>query len=391
MKTNHLLIAFLFFATLLPACVAKEAPIAVPEGTPVVLENREDSTIDKDEHEQAKAALHDLLDQEVKKQNIPGMVMAERLADGTVIWDTSGTISPSGSEHWNANTQSLIASVTKTFTAVVVMQLVEEGKLSLDDTVDVWFPEQPNGDEITVRMLLSHTSGLANYQTTFGTEIAKWTRAWTPEELIAEANKSGPVGKPGSRVAHYSNTNYIMLGRIIEKITGNSWAHEVESRIINPLDLKDTTFVDEDEWKGVVVPGFKRTPDGYLSSYEFPWYPHSSTAWAAGGMVSSVSDLMTFASALFDGKLVSMETLAMMAQPVGKEGQRAWALGGGVMEVAGRKAFAMGGSTTGYRAFIVGIPESKLVVTALVNADEGNVIAPSMAALKYMSQSIASK
>jgi CubicO group peptidase (beta-lactamase class C family) len=104
-------------------------------------------------------------------------------------------------------------------------------------------------------------------------------------------------------------------------------------------------------------------------------------------MVSTASDLMTFASALFDGKLVSRETLAIMTKPVGTEGQRAWALGGGVVEVAGRKGFGMGGDTTGYHAFFIGILDSKLVVTALVNTEEGNVISPSMAALQqYISQ-----
>jgi hypothetical protein len=102
--------------------------------------------LEVDEHTQAKAALQNLLDQQVKKQNILGMVMAVRLADGTVIWDTSGYTSPSGKERWTANTPSLIASVTKTFTAVVVMQLIEEGKLSLDDPVDTWFHDQPNGN-----------------------------------------------------------------------------------------------------------------------------------------------------------------------------------------------------------------------------------------------------
>jgi D-alanyl-D-alanine carboxypeptidase len=236
-------------------------------------------------------------------------------------------------------------------------------------------------------MLLSHTSGLANYTTTFGTDLEKWTRAWAPEDLIAEANKSGPVGVPGSSSAHYSNTNYIMLGLIIEKVTGNSWAHEVESRIIKPLGLKDTKFVKEGMWNGGVVLGYTKTSDGYLSLLELPWYPHASTAWAAGGMVSTASDLMTFASALFDGKLVSRETLAIMTKPVGTEGQRAWALGGGVVEVAGRKGFGMGGDTTGYHAFFIGILDSKLVVTALVNTEEGNVISPSMAALQqYISQ-----
>ena len=388
MKTNHLLIALVLFATLLPGCSAKEAPLMpVPEGTLIVPENRgEDSTTDKDDHAQEKAALQNLVDQQVESQHIPGMIMAERLADGTIIWSTSGYISPAGNERWSAHTPSFIASVTKTFTAVVVMQLVEEGKLSLDETVDTWFPEQPNGDKITVRMLLSHTSGLANYQDTFGTDIEKWTREWAPEDLIAEANKAGTVGKPGSRVAHYSNTNYLMLGLIIEKVTGNSWEHEVESRIIQPLGLRDTTFAKEGMWNGDLVPGYMKTADGYVSTLEFPWYPHSSTAWAAGGMVSTASDLMTFASALFDGKLVSTETLGTMAQPMGTEGERAWGLGGGVAEVAGHKAFGMGGDTTGYHAFFIGILDSKLVVTALVNTEEGNVIFPSMAALEYISQ-----
>jgi D-alanyl-D-alanine carboxypeptidase len=343
----------------------------------------------KDEHGQAKAALQNLLAQEIETQQIPGMVMAERLADGTVIWGTSGYADPAIRERWSEHTPSLIASVTKSFTAVVVMQLVEERKLYLDDTVDTWFPQQPNGDKITIRMLLSHTSGLANYS--FGNDVQKWTRAWKPEELIAEANKVGPVGVPGSRAAHYSNANYMMLGLIIERITGNSWEHEVESRIIQPLDLRDTTFAKEGMWNEDVVAGYKKTAKGYISTVESPWYPHSSTGWAAGGMISTISDLMTFASALFDGKLVSAETLAIMAQPMGTEDERTWGLGGGVAEVAGHKAFGMGGDTVGYHAFFIGTLDSKLVVTALVNVEEGNVISPSMAALNYISQPIESK
>ena len=341
-----------------------------------------------DEHIQAKATLQQLLDQQVKQQDILGMVMAERLADGTVIWGTSGHIDPSEKEGWNATTPSLIASVTKTFTAVVVMQLVEERKLSLDDNVDTWFPEQPNGAKITVRMLLSHTSGLAEFSSTFGTDIDKWSRDWTPEELIAEANTLPPVGASGSNVAHYSNTNYMMLGRIIEKVTGNSWEQEIESRIIRPLGLKNTTFTTKVKGNGDVVSGYMNTSDGYQSVFEHPWYSRvsPSTAWAAGGIVSSTSDMMTFASALFDGKLVSSETLAMMTEPIGIEGNRAWGLGGGVAEVADQRAFGMGGDTRGYHAFFIGVPETKLIVFAMVNTDEGNVITPSMTALQYISQ-----
>jgi D-alanyl-D-alanine carboxypeptidase len=184
-----------------------------------------------------------------------------------------------------------------------------------------------------------------------------------------------------------------MLGLIIEKVTGNSWEHEVESRIIRPLGLKNTTFVKEGNWKEKVVPDYIKTLDGYVSILEYSWYSHTSASisWAMGNIISTASDLMTFASALFDGKLVSKETLAIMAQPLGTEGIRAWALGGGVMEVDGHKAFAMGGDSIGYHAFFIGIPGSKLIVTALVNTDDGKVIMPSLDALKYISQQIESK
>jgi len=343
------------------------------------------STISKDEHAETRAALQNLIDQQVKEQDILGMAIAVRLADGTVIGKASGYSDPSGEEAWSVDTVSALGSVTKTFTAVVVMQLVEEGKLSLDDTIDTWFPEQSNGNRITIRMLLSHTSGIANYISGENVMEGKWNKEWAPMDLVAEANKSGPVGEPGSSEAHYSNTNYVLLGLIVEDITGNSWAQEVESRIIKPLDLKDTTFIsNEGVWGGIMVNGYAKTPDGYISSLELPWYPHASTVWSAGEVVSTVSDLMTFASALFDGKLVSRETLAVMAQPLGTGVDRGllWGLGGLQIEPG---AFGMGGDIPGYHAFFMGYLDNKLIVTALINT-VGDVITPSISALQYISQ-----
>ena len=400
MNTNHLLITLMLFsALLLVSCGSKVDPVQVVSedtqaGNLTRLKDCESQPKDSETKYTAEcSALTTLLDEQVEKQDILGMVMAVRLTDGTVIWDTSGYVVPNGNERWSAKTPSLIGSITKTFTAVVVMQLIEEGKLSLDDTVDTWFSEQPNGDKITVRMLLSHTSGLAGFSSEWGTDLDKWSRDWTPEELIVEANKAGTVGKPGSSIAHYSNTNYIMLGRIIEKVTGNSWDYEVESRIIQPLDLKDTTCATDDNKKEVAVPVYLKTSDGYLSLLDHPWYSQvsASVAWAAGGIGSSASDLMTFASALFDGRLVSKETLGIMAQPVGTGDGAAWGLGGGVMELEGHKVFAKSGDSTGYHAFFIGTLDGKFIVTALVNTDEGNVILPSMDALKSIIQQNESK
>ncbi len=340
-------------------------------------------------HAKDEAALQNLLNDQIKQQNIPGMIMAVRMADGTVVSKTAGSADPSGKVPWTLDTVSAIGSITKTFTAVVVMQLVEEKKLSLDDTVDNWFPEQPNGDRITIRMLLSHTSGVANYSAALGDDVEKWTRDWTPEELIAEANRFGPVSEPGSKEAHYSNTGYYILGLVVEKITGKTWEQEVESRIIRPLGLERTTFLGkEGVWGGIMVSGYAKTPNGYISTSEFPWYPSLSTAWAAGAIVSSPSDLMTFASALFDGKLVSKATLAVMAKPLGKDVETGimWGLGGGTVEALGPNAYGMGGDIPGYHAFFAGYLDTRLAVVAMVNTEEGGVLAPGLAALQYARQ-----
>jgi len=335
-------------------------------------------------------ALQGLVDQQVQEQGILGMAMAVRIADGTVISKASGYSDPSETKAWSVDTVSAIGSVTKTFTAVIIMQLVEEGKLSLDNTIDTWFPELPNGDRITVRMLLSHTSGLANYISAENVMEGKWSKEWAPMDLVAEANKSGPVGEPGSSDAHYSNTNYVLLGLIIEEVTGNSWAQEVESRIIKPLDLKDTTFLSKEGVLDIIVGGYTKTEDSYQNLLEEPWYPHPSTVWSAGEIVTTVSDLMTFTSALFDGKLVSRETLAVMAQPLGIDvsSGRPWGLGGAGLEIGGLRAFGMGGDIPGYHAFFMGFLDNKIVVTALCNTEEGNVMTPSMSALEYISQTL---
>ena len=139
-----------------------------------------------------------------------------------------------------------------------------------------------------------------------------------------------------------------------------------------------------------MVLGYAKTPDGCISSLELPWYPHTSTVWSAGEVVSTVSDLMIFASALFDGKLVSKETLAIMAQPLGTDvdSGRIWGLGGATLDMGGLRAFGMGGDIPGYHGFFIGFLDNKLIVTALVNTQEGDVITPSLSALQYISQSL---
>lgn len=337
--------------------------------------------------QEVAAALQGLLDDQVRTQNILGMAMAVRLADGSTVFRESGDLDRAGERSWSLETQSALGSVTKTFTAVVIMQLVEEGKLALDDTIEGWFPDQPYADHITVRMLLSHTSGLANPMRPGNERDPMWAQEWAPLELVAEANRNGPVDTPGSSIAHYSNTGYYLLGLIVEAVTGNTWEHEVRTRIIEPLKLEHTTFLGEEGvWGGTLVEGYSRTPDGYISTLEIADLPHASTAWAAGGVASTLADLMTFASAFFDGKLVSEASMVEMTTPVAPDDSspRLWGLGGATLAGLPPGGFGMGGDVPGYHAFFVGVPEPKYVVVAFINTEEGDVVGPGLMALDYL-------
>src|SRR5262245_37644512 len=146
--------------------------------------------------------------------------------DGTVVEATAGTTSVDPASGpvdltvpWN------IGSATKTFVAVVVLQLADEGRIDLDAGIDRYLPDLPDADRITPRQLLQHTSGLGEYLDAPAVR-SDLQREWTPDELIAVAEAAGRVGEPGGP-HHYANTNYIVLGEIIEQVTGNSWDEEV--------------------------------------------------------------------------------------------------------------------------------------------------------------------
>ena len=147
-----------------------------------------------------------------------------------------------------------IGSITKTFVATVVLQLVGEGRLRLDDPVEKWLPGVvPDGDRITVRQLLNHTSGLYDYRLTLPLPPSqefldnRW-RTWTAAEQIERAVAHPPTFEPPGSAFAYSNTNYLVLGQIIEKVTGRSYGKEIERRIIRPLRLHRTSVPGTSPW-----------------------------------------------------------------------------------------------------------------------------------------------
>ena len=165
--------------------------------------------------------------------------------------ETSGLAVLEGRVPLRAHDRFRIGSITKTFVAVVVLQLVDEHVLGLKDTVERWLPGLvPSGRQITVQQLLAHTSGLADYADDpdfVRRTVAQPRRRWTPRELVGVALARGPVARPGERFA-YASTNYILLGMMVERATGTSLERQLRGRIFVPLGLEDTSF-EPDAWK----------------------------------------------------------------------------------------------------------------------------------------------
>jgi D-alanyl-D-alanine carboxypeptidase len=199
-----------------------------------------------------------------------------------------------------------IGSVTKTFTATLLLQAEGDGLLSLDDTIDQYIKGVPNGDEITLRQLANMTSGVATYSDTEvfpGDPGADPYRVWKPKQLARMGIKDSPLFDPGTQF-NYSNTNYVLLGLVLEQVTGESIRELTREQIIEPLGLEDTSFptladtsLPEPHAQGYTLQG--------RSSGEKPrdatdW--NASWTWTAGMMISTVDDLLVYGRALGTGK-----------------------------------------------------------------------------------------
>ena len=211
-----------------------------------------------------------------------------------------------------------VGSMTKSFVAVAALQLVAQGRLRLDDTVERWLPGLvPDGQDITLRMLLNHTSGLFDFtadEAFLAEVLADPTKRWSPYELIAVANRHPPTFPPGAGWS-YSNTGYIVAGLMIETASGRDLEWLIRHRIIKPLRLNHTTFPT-----GPNIPGYHA--HGYLppsltgAGYQEVTRISPSAVWAAGAMISNAADLRTFYEALLGGRLLPPAELGQMLTTV---------------------------------------------------------------------------
>jgi len=265
------------------------------------------------------AATQQALDAAVA-EGVPGAVAQAR--DGKARWvGTAGE--RKGADRFR------VGSITKTFTATVLLQLQAEGRLDLDDPVEKWLPgvvrgHGHDGRKITVRQLLNHTSGIYSYtedpafqEKVFGPGFLQHRYdTWTPKQLVAVAMAHKPDFAPGTDW-NYSNTNFVLAGMVVEKVTGRPYGKEIENRIVKPLKLRATS-----------VPGTdSRMPEPNSRAYsklsrETGGATHDVTelnpsiAGAAGEMVSDANDLQTFYRALLKGRLLPAAEMKEMTDTV---------------------------------------------------------------------------
>ncbi|MFF0637997.1 serine hydrolase domain-containing protein [Nocardia sp. NPDC004151] len=233
---------------------------------------------------------------------------------------TSGVADRSTGAPMTGNGRVRIGSVTKTFTAAIVMQLVAEGRITLDAPVDTYLPgvvagNGVDGRAITVRQIMQHRSGIPEFAGQPGADellAASADTVLTPDQALAIALRQSAVFAPGTRFS-YTNTNYIVLGMLIEKVTGRAYSTEVEERITRPLGLADTYLPGpgERDIRGDHPHGYQDGPAGPTDVSRI----EPSIPWAAGAIVSTGHNLDTFWRALFDGKVVPPRELAEMTTP----------------------------------------------------------------------------
>jgi D-alanyl-D-alanine carboxypeptidase len=287
-----------------------------------------------------RAALADLV-----KAGAPGAVVLIRKGGTTTVL-AAGVADRRTGRPMRPDDRFRIASITKSFVATVVLQLVGEGKLSLSDTVERWLPSLvPNGDKIRVRNLLNHTSGLYDYEMDprLLTPYLKGNLGyvWTPRRLVALAVSHGPLFRTGARCS-YSNTNYVLLGLIVEAVTRDKLASQLTRRILGPLGLKATRLGADANMGSPAAHGYYKGQDVTRLNFSF--------AWAAGSMVSTAREVARFYRALLGGKLLRPQQLRQMETTVTGSGDD---YGLGLWEQAQLCGDSWGhiGDAVGYRSY----------------------------------------
>lgn len=281
-----------------------------------------------------------------------------------------------------------IGSVTKEFTAAAILLLAEQGKLSVDDPLAKYLPDFPRGGEVTIRHLLNHTSGIRNYTSVPDFATASMRQEFTTDGMVALIRRSDPLYDfdPGTSYA-YSNSGYLLLGAIVEKVSGQPYAQFLKANLLDPLGLRDTGIDDLAEIVPNRANGYEKAAEsrtGFANASPISM----SVAAAAGAMRSTAADLLTWHAALLGGRVLKPASLATMTAPgrlkdgrlpvpappaAGTPPRPPSSYGFGIMTGGqpGRRTIGHGGSINGFNASLNTFPDDDMTVVLLTNTGGG--------------------
>ena len=255
-----------------------------------------------------------------------------------------------------SNTIYQIGSITKQFTSAIILQLVEQQKMTLQDRLSKYIPDYPKGDSITVENLLTHTSGIYNYTNDVNFMKTSSERPISRDSLV-NLFKYKPLDFPPGTSWNYSNSGYILLGIIIEKVTHKSYFRVVRENIFEPLDMRHSGFDFTD----------LNSPDkalGYSGDFSTPvGIVDSSVSFAAGSIYTTVGDLYKWDQALYTNRIISQASLQKAFTPYKLNYGYGWQ----IVTEYNKKITEHGGGITGFVSYILRVPDDQICIIALSN------------------------
>jgi CubicO group peptidase (beta-lactamase class C family) len=260
------------------------------------------------------------------------------------------------------DTRYRIGSITKPFTATAILQLADENKLGLDDPIGKYLPDLPTSwGQASIRQLLSHTSGIPSHTSLEDFDAKLRPVRHTPQELI-ELLKDLPLNYEHGTKFRYNNMAYVLLGRIIETVTGMSYPDYLEHKVLRPLKLRSSGY---DDGRAVVSRLAQDYTDGASGVLKGRFF-NMSNAYAAGAMYSTVDDLLAWQQMLVQGKVLSQPSLKAMFT----DGGHRYGLGWFVRDSLSRKMVEHGGNVGGYSSLLAYYPDDRLTIVVLSNYGE---------------------
>jgi CubicO group peptidase (beta-lactamase class C family) len=310
---------------------------------------------------QDTARMEQVIQSHVSAGTFMGTVLVAR--DGKVVLDKAYGMA---NVEWDIPntpaTKFRLGSITKQFTAAAILLLEERGKLKVDDRIKTYLPDIPmSWERITIYNLLTHTAGIANFTSLPEYGDAK-LRLTPVDKTIASLRDRVLDFGPGEKMS-YSNSGYIVLGAIIEKVAGQSYEKFVVDNLFTPLGMSDSGYDSNSAIIKRRANGYVRGPAGFANAT----YIHMSIPHAAGALYSTTADLLKWEQALFAGKVVSKASLDRMITPFKND----YGLGITSTVVNGRRVVAHGGGIDGFNTMLAYYPDSKTVVVVLSNVAGG--------------------